>query len=135
MRGLIWGMVAVLALAGAVQAKDCSGQGSAQVLTFEDWVLVPHGNGAVELTYRLHEDKPVTRMQAHVYLEIGPDDVAADAGLELVDPAGLTPGGTATLTVTKPMAHRLAAAAPGSVTASACTNYLEYLDGSGVIID
>jgi hypothetical protein len=32
------------------------------------------------------------------------------------------------------MARRLAAATPGSVTASACTNYIEYLDGSGVII-
>ena len=135
MRGLIYCAVALLALPGAAQARDCSGQGSPQVLTFEDWRLLPDAGGAVELTYRLNEDKPVTLLAAHVYFEIGPDQVPADAALELADAAGLAPGGTATLTLAKPMARELAAAAPASITVSACTNYMEYLDGSGVIID
>jgi hypothetical protein len=100
MRGLFWGAAVLLALTGAAEARDCSGQGSARVLTLEHWLLVPDGSGAVELTYRLNEDKLATLVAAHVYFEVDSDSVPADAALELVDAAGLAPGGTAVLTVT-----------------------------------
>lgn len=135
MRGLIFGMMAVLALPAGAGAADCSGQGSLNVLSFDAWSLVPDGNGAVELSYRLDGDKPVTLLAAHVYFETTAGDRRADAALELVDPAGLPRAGTATISLSKPMVQRLSAAAPGRVSVYSCTNVMQYRDGSGVIID
>ena len=135
MRGLFFGVVVALSLTAGVAAAECSGQGSVKLLTFDSWSLVVGGNGVVELAYRLDEDKPVTRLSAHVYFEDTAGDRQADAALDLVDAAGLPRVGTATVPLDKPMRQRLSAAAPGGISAYACTNLVEYLDGSGVIID
>jgi hypothetical protein len=132
MRGLFYGVAVALALTAGVAAAECSGQGSVKLLTFDSWSL---DAGGVELAYRLDDDKPVTRLSAHVYFADTAGDRQADAALDLVDAAGLPRIGTATVLLDKPMRQRLSAAAAGGISAYACTNVVEYLDGSGVIID
>ena len=135
MRGLFCCVVVTLSLTVGAAAAECSGQGSVKLLTFDSWSLVAGGNGGVELAYHLDEDKAVTRLSAHVYFEDTAGDRQADAALDLVDAGGLPLVGTATVSLSKPMRQRLGAAAPGGISAYACTNVVEYLDGSGVIID
>ena len=132
MRGLFCGVVVALSLTAGVAAAECSGQGSVKLLTFDSWSLDAAG---VELAYRLDEDKPATHLSAHVYFEDAAGDRQADAALDLMDAAGLPRIGTATIPLDKPTRQRLNAAAPGGISAYACTNLVEYLDGSGVIID
>jgi hypothetical protein len=126
-------LLAALAMSGNAHGANCSGSGSPLVLTIDDWRLLP--SGAVELGYHLAADKPVTLLQAHVYFEIAGGEGRADANLWIEDNAGLAPDGVASVTLDKPMARLLAVAIPRTVTVYACTNVMEYADGSGVIID
>ena len=132
MRAVILGMALVVATMGIAEARDCSGQGSAKVLTIEQWMLL--GGGQVEVSYTLHDEK-ATRLGGHVYFQIVPDDVLADAPIGLENEAGIAPQGSTTLDLGKDATRRLMAAVSGAVGVFACTNTVEYLDGSGVIID
>lgn len=135
MRGLIWGLLAILLSCAAAEGRDCSGQGYAGTLVIDDWAVVPKGAGAIELHYTLHEQKPVTLLSAHLYFEMGADTVIADVSLQLTDLAGLPLEAITLVNVAKPMALHLSGEHPADITVTACTNYIEYLDGSGIIID
>jgi hypothetical protein len=132
MRAVILGLAIVVATMGIAEAHDCSGQGSVQVLTIDHWDL----NGRqVEVSYQLHDDKVATILEAHVYFQIAADDVLADAAISLANDSGIPPQGSSTLTLSKDATRRLIAQGHAEPSVFACTNYIEYLDGSGVIID
>jgi hypothetical protein len=135
MRVVILGLVAILAVTGVAEARDCSGQGSGRPLTFDDWAVSSSGKSQVDMTYRLNGEKAVTQLQAHVYFQIAPDDVLAEAAIDLANAAGAPDSGIETITLSKDAARRLAKADHDAVSVFACTNYIEYLDGSGSIID
>ncbi|MGV8954734.1 MAG: hypothetical protein ACOH2M_26795 [Cypionkella sp.] len=133
MRSIVLGLAMVAAMTGIAEARDCSGQGSAGVVSIEQWLLL--GGGQVEVSYHLHNDKPATRLGGHVYFQIVPDDVLADAAIALDNPAGIAERGTSTMELGKDATHRLMAAVSGTVDVLVCTYTVEYLDGSGGIID
>ena len=133
MRAVILGMALVVATMGIAEARDCSGQGSTRVLTIEQWMLL--GGGQVEVSYTLHDEKAATRIGGHVYFQIVPDEVLAHAPIGLENDAGIAAQGSTTLDLGKDATRRLMASVSGTVGVFACTNTIEYLDGSGVIID
>ena len=135
MRAMILGLVAMLAVTGGATARDCNGQGSVQVLSLDGWAFSSGGKSQVELSYRLDDDKTATLLQAHVYFQIAPDEVLADAAIDLANAAGVPESGVEPITLSKEAARRLAKADHDAVSVFACTNYIEYLDGSGSIID
>jgi hypothetical protein len=135
MRAMILGVVAILAVTGGAAARDCSGQGSEQVLSLDGWTFSSSGKSQVELSYRLDVEKAATLLRAHVYFLIAPDAVLADAAIELANVAGVPESGVEPITLSKDAARRLARADHDAVSVLACTNYIEYLDGSGTIID
>ncbi|MDB5585935.1 MAG: hypothetical protein JWP26_905 [Devosia sp.] len=135
MRVVILGLLAMLAVTGVAEARDCSGQGSARVLQFDDWAVSNSGKVQVDLSYRLDAEKPVTVLQGHVYFQIAPDDVLADAAIDLTNSAGMPDSGDQAITLSKDAARRLAKADHEAVSVFACTNYIEFLDGGGMIID
>ena len=134
MRAAVLGLALMVAAMGGAEARDCSGQGSAQVLTFSAWSLSASDKSSVEVTYSLHDDKTIMALQAHLYFQIAPDDVLADAAFELTNEAGVAHGGTRQVSLPKDAIRRLQLDV-GDVALFACTNTIEYLDGSGVIID
>ncbi|MET3901034.1 hypothetical protein ABIB57_005002 [Devosia sp. UYZn731] len=93
MRVVILGLVAMLASMGVAEARDCSGQGSEHVLKFDTWAISNSGKVQVDLNYRLDAEKPVTLLQGHVYFQIAPDDVLADAAIDLTNSAGVPVAG------------------------------------------
>ena len=135
MRAMILGLVAILAVTGGAAARGCDGQGSEQVLSLDAWAFSSSGKSQVELSYRLDDEKAVTLLQAHVYFQIAPDDVLADAAIDLANAAGVPESGVEPITLSKEAARQLAKADHDAVSILACTNYIEYLDGSGLIID
>jgi hypothetical protein len=136
MRAVILGLVAMLAVTGEAAARDCSGQGSGRYLSVEEWAFSSSsGKSQVDLSYRLDDEKTATMLQGHVYFQIAPDDVLADAAIELANAVGVPASGVEPITLSKDGARRLAKADRDAVSVFACTNYIEYLDGSGLIID
>src|SRR5690349_3622026 len=99
MRAVILALVAVLAVTGMAAARDCAGQGSEGVLSFESWTLSANGKAQVELAYRLDDDKVRTLLQGHLYFQIGSDDVLADAAIAIEDAGGVAERGSTTVTL------------------------------------
>ena len=135
MRAVILSVAMAVATMGIAEAHDCSGQGSMQILTIEGWELLDGTKSQVEVSYRLHDDKVPTTLEAHVYFQVEPDDVLADAAISLKNDAGIPDQGSSTLTLSKDATRRLMEQGHANPSVFACTNYIEYLDGSGVIID
>jgi hypothetical protein len=130
MRTVILSVIAVLAMTGAATARGCNGQG-----TSDDWTISSQAKSQVELSYVLVEAKAVTLLRAHVYFQIALDEVLADVVVELTDPAAVSASGIKAIALTKDAVRRLAKADLAEVEVFACTNYIEYVDGSGTIID
>jgi hypothetical protein len=82
MHAIILGLAMALVAGTAAQARDCSGQGSQTVLSFEDWT-VSRPDRSVALIYSLGEDKAVTLLRAHLYFQDAAGAVLADAALTL----------------------------------------------------
>jgi hypothetical protein len=135
MRAVILSVAMAVATMGIAQAHECSGQGSVQILTIEGWELLDGTKSQVEVSYQLHDDKVATTLEAHVYFQIEPDDVLADAAISLKNDAGIPQEASAMLTLSKDATRRLMEEGHANPSVFACTNYVEYLDGSGVIID
>lgn len=135
MRAVILSVAMVVATMGVAEAHECSGQGSVQILTIEGWELLDGTKSQVEVSYQLHDDKVATTLEAHVYFQVAPDDVLADAAISLKNDAGIPQEGSSTLTLSKNATRRLMEQGHAISSVFACTNYVEYLDGSGVIID
>ncbi|MDB5530345.1 MAG: hypothetical protein JWR51_3448 [Devosia sp.] len=135
MRAVIFGLAAILAVTGGAAARDCSGQGSARYLSVVDWGFSSGGKSQVDLSYRLDDEKIATQLQGHVYFQIAPDEVLADAAIDLANVAGVPNNGVEPVALSKDAVRRLARADHDAVSVFVCTNYLEYLDGSGLIID
>lgn len=135
MRAIILGLVALLTVTGGAAARDCSGQGSERFLSVDDWAFSSSGKSQVDLSYRLDDEKVATLLEAHVYFQIAPDDVLADAAINLANAEGVPDSGVEPVTLSKDAARRLAKADHDAVGVFTCTNYVEYLDGRGLIID
>lgn len=135
MRAMILGLAVVVATMGIAQAQECGGQGSVQVLTIAGWALLEGSKSQVEVRYQIHDDKVATTLEAHVYFQVAPDQKLADAAISLKNESGIAERGSAMLTLSKDATRRLMQEGHGTPGVFACTNYIEYLDGSGVIID
>jgi len=134
MRTMILSLMAVMAVVDTAQARDCSGQGSDSVLTFDQWSISTTGKSQVELSYRLDSDKPTTLVQGHVYFQVG-NDVLADTAIDVADADRVAKIGVARVALAKDEMARLAAAEHDSVSILACVYTIEHSDGSGTIID
>jgi hypothetical protein len=126
------GLLMALASAGVVGAAECRGAGSATVLTFPNWELV--GNVA-RLDYRLSAEKPVTKVQSHLYFTMAPDVTFAHMGLDVGNEAGLAKTGSLAVDLSAAERRALKQAVHGDVIVYACVNVIEFTDGSGTIID
>ena len=135
MRAVILSVAMAVATMGIAEAHDCSGQGSVQILTIEGWSLPEGSKSQVEVNYQVHSEKVATILEAHVYFQIEPDDVLADAPISLTNDSGIPEEGSSILTLSKDATRRLIEQGHANPSLLACTSYVEYLDGSGVIID